>query len=178
MLSNKVAPVRLVMIKLRCPYCGCNLNDGAYFKGVSYRYGILHCAEHSGHARHDIQDYMNSTGVARIGDVLEDTNTAPFFATIQDGIYVRRSNGTIDSGWKLLNDPVHSLNILQKQADGWVAQFYKGDSIKGVCLNTIFAIPENCKGSPEENEANARAAVTMRKWGKLHPELFGKPPVE
>ena len=33
-------------------------------------------------------------------------------------------------------------------------------------------------GSPEENEANARAAVTMRKWGKLHPELFGKQPVE
>ena len=33
-------------------------------------------------------------------------------------------------------------------------------------------------GSPEENEANARAAVTMRKWGKLHPELFGRPAVE
>ena len=33
-------------------------------------------------------------------------------------------------------------------------------------------------GSPEENEANARAAVTMRKWGKLHPKLFGEPPIE
>lgn len=28
-------------------------------------------------------------------------------------------------------------------------------------------------GSPQENEANAVAAVCMRRWGKLHPELFG-----
>ena len=27
-------------------------------------------------------------------------------------------------------------------------------------------------GSPEENEANAEAAVILRKWGKLHPEFF------
>ena len=29
-------------------------------------------------------------------------------------------------------------------------------------------------GSPQENEANARAAVIMRNWGKKHPELFGE----
>jgi hypothetical protein len=29
-------------------------------------------------------------------------------------------------------------------------------------------------GSPQENEANARAAVIMRNWGKLHPNLFDK----
>jgi hypothetical protein len=28
-------------------------------------------------------------------------------------------------------------------------------------------------GSPHENEANAQAAVIMRKWGKLHPDYFG-----
>lgn len=33
-------------------------------------------------------------------------------------------------------------------------------------------------GSPEENEANAMAAVVMRKWGKKHPSLFSKPAVE
>lgn len=27
-------------------------------------------------------------------------------------------------------------------------------------------------GSPQENEANARAAFIMRKWAKLYPELF------
>ena len=29
-------------------------------------------------------------------------------------------------------------------------------------------------GSPQENEANAEAAVIMRNWGKKHPELFDK----
>jgi len=29
-------------------------------------------------------------------------------------------------------------------------------------------------GSPQENEANARAAVIMRNWGKQHPEFFEK----
>ena len=29
-------------------------------------------------------------------------------------------------------------------------------------------------GSPQENEANAEAAVIMRNWGKKHPELFAQ----
>lgn len=29
-------------------------------------------------------------------------------------------------------------------------------------------------GSPQENEANAEAAVIMRNWGKKHPRLFDK----
>ncbi len=29
-------------------------------------------------------------------------------------------------------------------------------------------------GSPQENEANARAAVIMRNWAKKHPQLFDK----
>lgn len=29
-------------------------------------------------------------------------------------------------------------------------------------------------GSPQENEANAEAAVIMRNWGKAHPDLFSK----
>jgi hypothetical protein len=33
-------------------------------------------------------------------------------------------------------------------------------------------------GSPHENEANAQAAVIMRKWGKMHPNLFKQPAVE
>lgn len=33
-------------------------------------------------------------------------------------------------------------------------------------------------GSPQENEANAQAAVIMRNWGKLHPNLFSELSVE
>mgnify|MGYP006266438019 FL=1 len=33
-------------------------------------------------------------------------------------------------------------------------------------------------GSPQENEANAQAAVIMRNWGKKHPELFDKQSIQ
>ena len=33
-------------------------------------------------------------------------------------------------------------------------------------------------GSPQENEANALAAVIMRKWGQKHPNLFAAPAIE
>jgi hypothetical protein len=33
-------------------------------------------------------------------------------------------------------------------------------------------------GSPQENEANAEAAVIMRNWGKKNPDLFDKQSIE
>jgi hypothetical protein len=33
-------------------------------------------------------------------------------------------------------------------------------------------------GSPQENEANAQAAVIMRNWGKLHPDMFAQESIE
>jgi len=33
-------------------------------------------------------------------------------------------------------------------------------------------------GSPQENDANAQAAVIMRNWGKTHPDYFDKESVE
>ena len=33
-------------------------------------------------------------------------------------------------------------------------------------------------GSPQENDANAQAAVIMRNWGKLHPNYFDKESIE
>lgn len=32
-------------------------------------------------------------------------------------------------------------------------------------------------GSPQENEANAEAAIIMRNWGKKNPDLFDKDPI-
>ena len=33
-------------------------------------------------------------------------------------------------------------------------------------------------GSPQENEANAEAAIIMRNWGKKNPDLFDKQSIE
>jgi hypothetical protein len=44
--------------------------------------------------------------------------------------------------------------------------------------NELDGSDPGATGSPQENEANAQAAVIMRKWGKLHPELFSEMAVE
>ena len=45
-------------------------------------------------------------------------------------------------------------------------------------MNDELNMDSGKDGSPEENEANAQAAVVMRKWGKLHPNLFKQLSVE
>ena len=45
-------------------------------------------------------------------------------------------------------------------------------------LNNELTPDSGKDGSPHENEANALAAVVMRKWGKMHPNLFKQPAVE
>ena len=45
-------------------------------------------------------------------------------------------------------------------------------------LNNELTPDSGKDGSPHENEANAQAAVVMRKWGKMHPNLFKQPAVE
>jgi hypothetical protein len=46
-------------------------------------------------------------------------------------------------------------------------------------LNKELEDPEaGSTGSPQENDANAQAAIILRNWGKKHPELFEKESVE
>jgi Zn-dependent peptidase ImmA (M78 family) len=56
----------------------------------------------------------------------------------------------------------HPMDILRTLAHEYV--HYK-QSIKGVVMKSN-------PGSPAENQANAKAGEIMRKYGKLHPELF------
>jgi hypothetical protein len=46
-------------------------------------------------------------------------------------------------------------------------------------LNNELEDPDaGATGSPQENEANAKAAVIMRNWAKLHPDYFKKESVD
>ena len=45
-------------------------------------------------------------------------------------------------------------------------------------LNNELTPDSGKDGSPHENEANAQAAVIMRKWGKMNPNLFNQQAVE
>jgi Zn-dependent peptidase ImmA (M78 family) len=61
----------------------------------------------------------------------------------------------------------HPLDILRTLAHEYV--HYK-QSIKGVIMKSN-------PGSPAENQANAKAGEIMRKYGRLHPELFDLMPI-
>ncbi len=45
-------------------------------------------------------------------------------------------------------------------------------------LNDQLTNESGADGSPEENEANATAAVIMRKWAKMNPSLFNQTAIE
>ena len=58
----------------------------------------------------------------------------------------------------------HIMDVLRTLAHEMV--HYKQD------LNNELKPDSGKDGSPQENEANAKAAVIMRLWGKMNPELF------
>ena len=64
----------------------------------------------------------------------------------------------------------HIQDILRSTAHEIV--HYKQD------LNGELNADSGKDGSPQENAANSTAAIILRKWGKLHPELFGYEPIQ
>jgi len=77
----------------------------------------------------------------RIADTYTHPVLKPLFDVLRRGVTIRRSNGDLDPGWKILDDPFHTPNLIRRQPNGsWYATFERLDSTltKGVCLNTIF----------------------------------------
>ena len=64
----------------------------------------------------------------------------------------------------------HIMDILRTLAHELV--HYKQDS-----EGRITSPDDGNDGSDIENEANAQAAIIMRKWGKMYPEMFKLPAV-
>lgn len=78
-----------------------------------------------------------------------------------------RSFGGYDPNTKQINIMTsnrHIQDLLRTLAHELV--HYKQD------LNNELDSNSGQDGSPQENQANAEAAVIMRKWAKLHPEMF------
>lgn len=63
----------------------------------------------------------------------------------------------------------HPIDIMRTLAHEYV--HYKQHMEKGLIRKSSYA------GSPTENQANAKAGEIMRKYGRLHPELFDLMPI-
>lgn len=93
-----------------------------------------------------------------------------FFTDTARSVKHRSFGGYGDSSINITVVNRHIMDILRTLAHELV--HYKQDT-----EGRITSPDDGKDGSDIENEANARAAVIMRKWGKMHPELFNQPAI-
>jgi hypothetical protein len=116
-----------------------------------------------------------------IGDFLKfvknflELDELPVINLIKDSDYSikHRSFGGYSPSDKSINVMIsnrHIQDLLRTIAHETV--HYKQD------LNGELHDDSGTDGSQEENEANSTAAIILRKWGKMHPELFGYEPIQ
>lgn len=101
-----------------------------------------------------------------------ELNSLPKFDFVFDnkGSMERRSFGGYAPGEKHITITVvnrHIMDVCRTLAHELV--HYSQD-----LKNELEDDDAGSTGSPQENEANARAAVIMRNFGKAYPDMFGK----
>jgi hypothetical protein len=113
-----------------------------YTSHVSRLFGINHCEEHTPLADHVIYSYLNKTQAVRIRETYTHPKLQPLFDILRSGISIRRSNGQLDSDWKLKDDPYDSPNLIRKQNNEWRCPMHKimEDQMisKAIPLHTLF----------------------------------------
>ena len=93
-----------------------------------------------------------------------------FFTDTARSVKHRSFGGYGDSSINITVVNRHIMDVCRTLAHELV--HYKQDS-----EGRITSPDDGADGSDIENEANAEAAVIMRKWGKMHPDLFNQPAI-
>lgn len=93
-----------------------------------------------------------------------------FFTDTARSVKNRSFGGYGDSSINITVVNRHVMDVCRTLAHELV--HYKQDS-----EGRITSPDDGADGSDIENEANAEAAVIMRKWGKMHPDLFNQPAI-
>lgn len=93
-----------------------------------------------------------------------------FFTDTARSVKNRSFGGYGDSSINITVVNRHIMDVCRTLAHELV--HFKQDS-----EGRITSPDDGADGSDIENEANAEAAVIMRKWGKMHPDLFNQPSI-
>jgi hypothetical protein len=91
-------PISLVMRPLQCFYCE-SVAKGQSL--INHHEGIYVCDEHNKDGLRDCLAYLNRNKMIRIGDALSSPIIQPFLRALQSFFSIRRSDGSIESGWKI-----------------------------------------------------------------------------
>lgn len=124
-----------------------------------------------------LRESLISKSEEDIKEVADFINFTKKFLKIDDDIKIKLAFERTD---ELRTTALYSL-------DGYITVYVKDRALVDICRsiahelvhhkqnldgNLIDAIKDGDDGSPIENEANAVAGVLIRKYGKLHPNIY------
>jgi hypothetical protein len=128
-------PRRLVLVPLRCFYCGHSVPEDICEWRIHHLFGLYHCPAHAGAAERDCREFMRTQGVVRICDARQHPVLGAFLTALGSTIPVLRSSGEIDMNWYI--PMVDELPIIRRSRTmgAWGFNLTNGISDKFVPLS-------------------------------------------
>jgi hypothetical protein len=116
-------PRNLVMTVNKCFYC--DNNENIYMVCVDRLFGLKTCPEHKANAKKDINAYMKKNKSIHAYRAMKNNDVKDFFNYFQNEMKVVRSNGVIDSGWKLMVNNFDSMPTIRFHNGEWLIPVIK-----------------------------------------------------
>ena len=142
-MKNCLVPRSTVMTPIICFYCGQEQSKIA--QGILYHlFGIKHCDNHVINAIRDCNAYQHRENLL-VMDKIKNPEILKFIDLLDglpEGFSVERSNGEIQSGWKINKGYFHEPAFIIKINGYWTIPCTNGEKYKNVKLiNFIRNIP-------------------------------------
>ncbi len=110
-------PRSLVMTMNKCFYC--KETEKIRFICVDRLFGVKSCNEHKEHAEADMQSYMKKNKIIHVKDGIEIPEVKQLFDFLTDNMKIIRTNGNVESGWKLNKNSYDFVPSFRKVDDNW-----------------------------------------------------------
>ena len=117
-------PIRLVMFRPLCLYCG---KPETYSATCDYKLSILACEEHKAWADNDSKAWLDRNGYVRVEDYIQE----PLFQEtdiLRIDVKVKRKGGTIDEeGWTIQRPTYGNYAYIKNIENTWAVPVTKKD---------------------------------------------------
>ncbi len=111
-------PRSLVMTVNECFYCK-KQDETIKYIYVDRLFGVKACNEHNEHAESDMKSYMKKYNIVHVKEAILLPEVKELFDFLTDDMKIVRTNGTVDSGWKLLHNFYEFIPSFKKVDGVW-----------------------------------------------------------
>lgn len=111
-------PRSLVMTVNECFYCK-KQDETIKCIYVDRLFGVKACIEHNEHAESDMKSYMKKHNIIHVKEAILIPEVKELFDFLTDDMKNVRTNGTVDSGWKLLHNFYEFIPSFKKVDGVW-----------------------------------------------------------